>query len=43
MVHQCKRPGNPFLPVWVVFGPVNSGFETFSGEVRYERAGAGLA
>ena len=31
------------MPVWVVSGPVNSGFETFSGEVRYERAGAGLA
>ena len=40
---QCKRPSNPFLPVWIVFGPVNSGFRTFSGEVRYERAGAGLA
>ena len=38
-----KRPSNPFLPVWIVFGPVNSGFRTFSGEVRYERAGAGLA
>ena len=40
---ESKRPSNPFLPVWIVFGPVNSGFRTFSGEVRYERAGAGLA
>ena len=38
-----KRTGNPFLPVSVVLWPVNSGLGTFSGEVRYERAGAGLA
>ena len=43
ILFQSKRPGNPFLPVWLVLGPVNSGFRTFSGEVRYERAGAGLA
>jgi hypothetical protein len=38
-----KRPGNPFLPGWIVLGPVYSGLWTFSGEVVYERAGAGLA
>ena len=38
-----KRPGNPFLPGSVVLSPVNSGLWAFSGEVSYERAGAGLA
>ncbi len=38
-----KRPGNPFLPGSVVLGPVNSGLWAFSGEVSYERTGAGLA
>ncbi|MEJ7590836.1 MAG: hypothetical protein WKF77_04755 [Planctomycetaceae bacterium] len=43
MTVEGKRPGKPFLPRSVVLGPVNSGLWTFSGEVRYERAGAGLA
>ena len=38
-----KRPGKPFLPGSVVLGPVNSGLWAFSGEVSYERTGAGLA
>ena len=38
-----KRPGKPFLPGSVVLGPVNSGLWAFSGEVRDERTGAGLA
>ena len=38
-----KRPGNPFLPGSVVLSPVNSGLWAFSGEVSYERTGAGLA
>ena len=38
-----KRPGKAFLPGSVVLGPVNSGLWAFSGEVSYERAGAGLA
>jgi|GEM_PF-2529203 len=41
--HVGKRPGNPFLPGSVVLSPVNSGLWAFSGEVSYERAGAGLA
>lgn len=42
-VVKCKRPGKPFLPRSVVLGPVNSGLWAFSGEVSYERMGAGLA
>ncbi len=38
-----KRPGKPFLPGSVVLRPVNSGLWAFSGEVRDERTGAGLA
>ncbi|MCX7385523.1 MAG: hypothetical protein NTX48_02560 [Planctomycetales bacterium] len=38
-----KRPGKPFLPGSVVLGPVNSGLWAFSGEVSYERTGAGMA
>lgn len=38
-----KRPGKPFLPGWIVLGPVNSGLWAFSGEVSCERAGADLA
>ena len=40
---ESKRPGKPFLPGSVVLGPVNSGLWAFSGEVRDERTGAGLA
>ena len=43
LANGCKRTGNPFLPVSVVFWPVNFGLWTFSDEVGYERAGAGLA
>ena len=42
-MRHCKRPGNPFLPGSVVLSPVNSGLWAFSGEVSYERTGAGLA
>ena len=38
-----KRPGKPFLPGSVVLGPLNSGLLAVSGEVSYERTGAGLA
>jgi len=40
---QGKRPGKPFLLGSVVLGPVNFGLLAFSGEVSYERTGAGLA
>ena len=43
VVQKSKRTGKPFLPGSVVLWPVNSGLGTFSDEVRYERAGAGLA
>ena len=42
-MHQRKRPGKPLLLGSVVLGPVNSGLWAFSGEVSYERTGAGLA
>ena len=41
--YKGKRPGKPFLPGSVVLSPVNSGLWAFSGEVSYERTGAGLA
>ena len=43
MVAARKRPGKPFLPGWVVLGPVNSGLWTVSIEASYERTGADLA
>jgi len=43
VLKRRKRPGKPFLPGSVVSGPVNFGLLAFSGEVSYERTGAGLA